>query len=51
MTNNDIAHAYYTAFEYSKNLGNIIVFEEDAEILHYDEEDYAVVDDYMFTRF
>lgn len=51
MTNNDIAHAYYTAFEYSKNLGNIIVFEEDAEILHYNKEDYAVIDDYISQDF
>jgi len=46
-TNNDINHAFMTAFQYTQNLENVIVFEEDAEILSYDIRKYKIIDDYI----
>tara|TARA_B100000035_G_scaffold315470_1_gene336658 strand:- start:4513 stop:5286 length:774 start_codon:yes stop_codon:yes gene_type:complete len=51
MTNNDIIHAYYTAFEYAKNLNNVIILEEDAEVLYYTRRHYNIVDDYISKDF
>ena len=50
-SNNDINHAYYTAFEYSKDMNNVIILEEDAEILYYTKSHYNTVDDYISNDF
>lgn len=50
-SNNDIIHAYYTAFEYTKNLNNVIILEEDAEVLYYTRGHYEIVDDYISKDF
>jgi hypothetical protein len=50
-TNSDIVHAYYTAFEYSKNMNNVIILEEDAEVLYYTKSHYEIVDKYISGTF
>lgn len=50
-SNSDIIHAYYTAFEYTKNLNNVIILEEDAEVLYYTRSHYKIVDDYISKEF
>mgnify|MGYP000943695801 FL=1 len=47
----DIIHAYYTAFEYTKTLNNVIILEEDAEVLYYTRSHYKIVDDYISKEF
>lgn len=46
-SNHDINHAFMTAFNYTQNLENVIVFEEDAEILNYNIRNYKIIDDYI----
>lgn len=46
-SNQDINHAFMTAFHYTQNLENVIVFEEDAEILSYDIKKYKNIDYYI----
>lgn len=46
-SNHDINHAFLTAFNYTQNLENVIVFEEDAEILNYNIRNYKIIDDYI----
>lgn len=43
----DLTHAYYTAFEYSKNYGNVIILEDDAEVLNYNPIHYKKIDGYI----
>lgn len=43
----DLTHAYYTAFEYSKNYGNVIILEDDAEVLNYNPVHYKKIDRYI----
>jgi hypothetical protein len=43
----DLTHAYYTAFEYSKNYNNIIILEDDAEVLNYNPIHYKKIDNYI----
>tara|TARA_B100000287_G_scaffold434462_1_gene498967 strand:+ start:295 stop:1080 length:786 start_codon:yes stop_codon:yes gene_type:complete len=50
-SNNDIIHAYYTAFEYTKDMNNIIILEEDAEVLYYTKSHYDIVDNYISNDF
>ena len=50
-SNQDITHAYYTAFEYSKNYKNVLILEEDAEILYYTKKHYDLVDKYISGNF
>jgi hypothetical protein len=50
-SNNDIIHAYYTAFEYSKDMNNVIILEEDAEVLYYTKGHYNIIDDYVSNDF
>lgn len=49
-TTEDVTHAYYTAFEYSKNYGNIIILEDDAEVLNYNHVHYKKIDNYIGTN-
>lgn len=49
-SNNDINHAFATAFNYTQNMDNIIVFEEDAEILEYDIKHYNIIDNYILNN-
>jgi hypothetical protein len=46
-TTEDVTHAYYTAFEYSKNYGNVIILEDDAEVLNYNPTHYKKIDGYI----
>lgn len=46
-TNEDINHAYYTAFEYTKDYNNVLILEEDAEVLYYTRQHYDIVDNYI----
>lgn len=46
-TTEDVTHAYYTAFEYAKNYGNIIILEDDAEVLNYNTIHYKKIDNYI----
>jgi len=46
-TTEDVTHAYYTAFEYAKNYGNIIILEDDAEVLNYNPAHYKKIDNYI----
>ena len=50
-SNEDLNHAYYTAFNYAKNLNNVLILEEDAEILYYDKYHYDIVDKYISGDF
>ena len=50
-TNEDLNHAYYTVFEYAKNMNNIIICEEDAEVLYYTKSHYDIVDNYISKDF
>ena len=50
-TNNDIVHAYYTAFEYTKGYNNVLILEEDAEVLYYTRYHYEFVDNYISGDF
>lgn len=50
-TNEDIMHAYHTAFNYCKSYNNVIFFEEDAEVLNYNKRHYKIVDDYITNKF
>lgn len=50
-SNNDIIHAYYTAFEYTKDYNNILILEEDAEVLYYTKSHYHLVDEYISKEF
>lgn len=47
VSNKDINHAYYTALEYTKNLNNVIIMEEDAEIKNYNVNHYKIIDNYI----
>lgn len=47
----DIIHAYFTAFNYSNDLGNVLIIEEDAEILNRDMKHYRIIDDYLGSKF
>lgn len=47
QSNHDLNHAYLNAFNYTQNLENVIVFEEDAEILNYNIRNYKIIDDYI----
>lgn len=46
-TVDDITHAYYTAFEYSKKYNNVIILEDDAEVLNYNPIHYKTIDKYI----
>lgn len=46
-TTEDVTHAYYTAFEYAKKYGNIIILEDDAEVLNYNPIHYKKIDNYI----
>jgi hypothetical protein len=46
-SNTDLIHAYYTAFEYTKNYNNVLILEEDAEILYYNKKHYTVVNNFI----
>tara|TARA_B000000557_G_C20651235_1_gene390663 strand:- start:77 stop:760 length:684 start_codon:yes stop_codon:yes gene_type:complete len=50
-SNEDINHAYYTAFDYTRNYNNVIFLEEDAEVLYYDRSHYDIVDKYISGNF
>jgi len=43
----DLTHAYYTAFEYSKKYNNVIILEDDAEVLNYEISHYKKIDSYI----
>lgn len=43
----DINHAYYTAFSYTKDYNNVLFLEEDAEVLNYDLNKYIEIDKYI----
>ena len=43
----DLTHAYYTAFEYSKKYNNVIILEDDAEVLNYEVSHYKKIDSYI----
>lgn len=43
----DLTHAYYTAFEYSKNYENVIILEDDAQVLNYEVSHYKKIDGYI----
>ena len=47
----DINHAYYTAFMYSKSFNNVLIIEEDAEILNTDPKHYKLIDEYLSGTF
>lgn len=47
----DINHAYYNAFMYSKSFNNVLIIEEDAEILNTDLKHYKIIDDYLNGTF
>lgn len=47
----DINHAYFTAFQYTKNYNNVLIVEEDAEILNYDLKHYNIINDYIINNF
>lgn len=50
-SNEDINHAYYTCFNYVKNLNNVLILEEDAEVLYYTRSYYDIVDKYLSGDF
>ena len=50
-TQNDIIHAYYTAFEYTLDYNNVLILEEDAEVLYYTRSHYDLVDKYIAGDF
>ena len=50
-SNEDINHAYYTCFNYVKNLNNVLILEEDAEVLYYNRSYYDIVDKYLAGDF
>lgn len=50
-SNEDLNHAYYTAFKNTQNLNNVLILEEDAEVLYYDTSHYDIVDKYLSGDF
>jgi hypothetical protein len=46
-SNEDINHAYYTAFMYTKSYKNVLILEEDAEVLYYSRHHYDTIDNYI----
>lgn len=50
-SNEDLNHAYYTAFKNTQNYNNVIFLEEDAEVLYYDRYHYDLVDKYISGNF
>lgn len=50
-SNSDINHAYYTAYNYSKDYNNVLILEEDAEVLYYTKYHYHLIDKYIAGDF